>query len=455
MSTRMTDNVNKDPGIEDVNKVLAEMGETPVQDPEGPEYIMSQGKNPYALLITENICRYLSSHKKWSKSFRYNEFSHMTEVFMDNEWEDLQDHHILEVLRYVSSNVAEFAKVSKSMITDAMIAISYDIRINPPVDFLRSLEWDGKDRLATWLHSAYGAPTNKLYAAIGSNWMKGLVRRVLHPGCQFDEVLVLEGGQGTRKSSSLRALGDPWHVETTYSTDKDFFQVLSKNVIVEFSEGDILTRKGVREVKALITKTEDQYRIPYERSPKTIKRGCVFAMTTNDTTYLKDETGGRRWLPVRLQGDADVDWISENREQLYAEAVHRVEELGETSWEYPQAELQAIQEERAEEETYQEEVEEWYLGLSMTKRKAGVSVKEAYWTVIMPEADSKNLPINKSLEWEIGRIYRRMGLEVKSTRIDEKIVRRWFFTEATTVRFKGRWNTRHTATENVNTEKAF
>ena len=110
--------------------------------------------------------------------------------------------------------------------------------------------------------------------------------------------------------------------------------------------GDILSRAGVRAVKSLITKTEDQYRLPYEKAVQTLKRGCVFAMTTNDTEYLKDETGNRRWLPVKLEKEADIKWIIKNRDQLYAEAFHRVEFLGETTWEYPKKELDILQDSR-------------------------------------------------------------------------------------------------------------
>jgi len=453
----MKADVNNDLSSEEITKVneeLEEMGLEKIKDPAEVEYIESGGKNSYPIIIMENICRFLSSDKVWSGRFRYNEFSHMTEVLdtRSGDWEDLQDHHIAEVLRYVSSHeIGWFAKVSKSMVTDAMISVSYDVIVNPPRDYLLGIKWDGKDRLATWLYHAYGAPRDKVYKAIGSNWMKGLVRRVLHPGCQFDEVLVLEGDQGTRKSSSLRALGDPWHVETTYSTDKDFFQILAKNIIVEFSEGDILTRKGVREVKALITKTEDQYRVPYERAPKTLRRGCVFAMTTNDTQYLKDETGGRRWLPVKLNKTADVDWISENRDQLYAEAVHRVEVLKETSWEYPVDEMRELQEERMEEETHQEKIEDWYLSKSMTKRRNGVTTEEAWIGAVVGEEGAERKIMDRVTQWEIGRAFRKMGLVVKTVRLNDKPCRRWVFTDDTKRRFKGRWNTNPDVTD----EKVF
>ena len=438
----MDNKVNKEE-LKESNKELVAMGLDPVPDPTAPDYVMSGGKNEYPLLIMENVCRLLESDEYKGK-LRFNEFSYVTEV-MDHsgKWADMSDGDIFNLQRWMSSDYHFLAKVSRDMVTQSMLAVSRNERINPPRDYLLNLEWDGEDRLSTWLNDAYGAPIDELYDAIGSNWIKGLVKRVLHPGCQFDEVLVLEGGQGTRKSSSLRALGDPWHVETTYSSDKDFFQVLARNTIVEFSEGDILSRAGVRQVKALITKTEDQYRLPYGRTTETIKRGCVFAMTTNDTDYLKDETGNRRWLPVRLTKEADVDWIIENRDQLYAEAVHRVETLGETTWEYPKDDLDELQESRTAAETHMEDIEDWYLELSMTKRKAGITVKEGFIGAIAEIHEHRATPImDKNTEWEIARTYRKMGMESKTVRLGdlrEKVARRWIFSEDTKRRYKGRW----------------
>ena len=425
------------------NDELIAMGLDPVQDPAAPDYVMSGGKNEYPLLIMENVCRLLESDEYKGK-LRFNEFSHATEVLNPNgAWNDMSDGDIFHLQRWLSSDYFFLAKISREMVTQAMMGVSRNQIINPPRDYLKSVVWDKEPRLATWLNEAFGAPADELYDAIGSNWIKGLVKRVLHPGCQFDEVLVLEGEQGTRKSSALRALGTPWHVETTYSSDKDFFQVLAKNTIVEFSEGDILSRAGVRQVKALITKTEDQYRVPYGRTTDTIKRGCVFAMTTNDTDYLKDETGNRRWLPVKLTKEADVDWITDNRDQLYAEAYHRVEVLKETTWEYPKDELNELQESRTVAETHQEEIEDWYLGLSMTKRSDGVTVKEAFIGAIAEIHEHRATPMmDKNTEWEISRALRKMGLNPKTVRLGdlkEKVARRWIFSDDTKRKFRGRW----------------
>lgn len=420
---------------EELNKELAALNLSQVKT---SSPFICAGDPPKPLLILENICRVVETDETLKEKFRYNEFSYMVEVNKDGVWDVMQDIDIIETRRYIAQNYSSFVRASKDMVLDAIVSLAHKRKVNPPKDYLTGLVWDGEARLDTWLHHAFGVANDDTYAAIGSNWMKGLVKRVLHPGCQFDEVLVLEGEQGWRKSSSLRALGKPWHVETTYTGDKDFFLALAKNIIVEFSEGDIFSRASVRAIKALITKTEDQYRLPYERSVQTLKRGCVFAMTTNDSQYLKDETGNRRWLPVKLGRVADIEWIVDNRDQLYAEAVHRVEVLRETTWEYPQEALKAMQEDRMEHEAYMEEIEDWYLSLSIERRDKGLTLQDVYSAVYL-KYQNNGPKMKKEDEWEISRILRKMGIERRVVKLDTKSAKRWIYTTETQKRYIDRW----------------
>lgn len=385
---------------------------------EGEErFMMSGGKNPVPLLNLENICRAFEDEPELMDRFRLNDFSHTVEILRDGKWMNLQDYDVLETQRYISTRWTMFARISKELTVDTIRFMAHQRKVNPPRDYLEGLVWDGVSRLDTWLMQAYGVNDEEVYRKMGSNWLKGLVKRVLHPGCQFDEVLVLESPQGYRKSTSLRVLGSPWHTESTLSTDdKDFYMLLARNIIVEFSEGDIVGRTSARKLKAIITKTEDSYRPPYEHGMMTFQRGCVFAMTTNDSDYQKDDTGGRRWLPVVLQKIADIDWIETNRDQLFAEAVHRVEVLRETTHEYPTERLTELQEEKREGDPYDELFYIWYQSLPSTKRDSGVILLEAYREVIAKDSDAK---LSKQDEWRVGSIFRRvLGLDNKSVRID-------------------------------------
>jgi predicted P-loop ATPase len=273
----------------------------------------------------------------------------------------------------------------------------------------------------------YGVEDDELHQAIGSNWIKGLVKRVMVPGCQFDEVLALESKQGMRKSTSIRELGKPWHAETTHSIDdKDFYLLLAQNVIVEFSEGDIFDKASTKKIKSEVTKIQDQVRPPYERGIVTFKRSCVFCVTTNKLE-LKDETGNRRWLPVELQKVADIDWIKENREQMFAEAFYRVMVLGETTHEYPDN-LEELQSSRMEYNDLDETILNWYVNvLNDEDREQGISLSDAY-IIAYPEQQKGD----KRKEWELSAILKRtLHLDNKNTKIDGRVRRRWRMSDKT------------------------
>ena len=396
---------------------------------EGPpklDFVLSGGKNPVPLLILENVCLALENDRHSLEAYRLNDFSHMIEVRRGSAWENLQDNDVLDAERYISREWPYFAKIGKDMTVDALRQIASLTRVNPPVDYLRRLRWDEVPRLDYWLHMAFGTPNDELHAKMGANWIKGLVSRVLHPGCQFDQVLVLEGPQGWRKSTALRVLGAPWHVESTLSTDdRDFYMLLASNVIVEFSEGEIVGRTSARRLKAIITKTEDRYRAPYERGIQAFRRGCVFAMTTNDNDYQKDETGGRRWLPVVLGKMADTNWLKENRDMLFAEAVYRVEDMKETTYEYPQDELNELQREKMEYDEIAEAVQDWFEGLPKERKEEGVLTIEAYNGALNKELDEKEIP--QPMMWRISRIFKTvLGLKNKPLRREGKLRKRWF-----------------------------
>lgn len=387
------------------------------------DFLMSGGKEPYPLLIFPNITRVLRKDPYFKDKIRKNDFSHFVEAKNEQgKWEALNDDFISRTREYIAENFSCFVKVSKDMTTDAIIRVAGDNRVNPPRDYFTSLVWDNKPRLNSWIHHTYGTPDDELHQAIGSNWLKGLVKRVMQPGCQFDEVLALESAQGYRKSSSLRVLGAPWHVETTHSLDnKDFYLLLAQNVIVEFSEGEIMDRSSVNKIKAEITKTEDQLRPPYERGMVTLPRSCVFAVTTN-RLELKDDTGNRRWLPVQLQKVADIDWLAENKDQLFAEAYHRVIVLGETTHEYPH-QLRELQESRQEYNDIDEDIIDYILRLGLENIEAG----NLTLTMVCDEVIGENH--NKLDEMRVASSLRRLHFEDRRVYIDGKRVRRWYPTE--------------------------
>lgn len=349
---------------------------------------------------TENICRVLRDHPNFENRLRYDNFKNIIEIkpTKTNVWRSLEDNDAVNIQTAISIILPCFSKVGKEMVYDAIIKVSKENAIDSAIDYLTSLKWDKTLRLDRWLSETYGCPNDAYHQAVGSNWIKGMVKRLVEPGCKFDYVLVLEGEQGVKKSTSLYVLGGEWHTETAMSTDsKDFFMQFSGKSIIEFSEGETLSRTEVKRMKAIITMQYDRFRVPYERATKDFPRRCVFAMTTNQTEYLKDETGNRRWLPVSVVlPEANIEWLKENRDQLLAEAYEKVVKRKETVYEFPKEETIAAQDARRIRDPNADLIADWYYNtLSVANRNEGITIFQVY-----RDALCKGYPTKIMSKWE-------------------------------------------------------
>lgn len=252
----------------------------------------------------------------------------------------------------------------------AMKVVAAAHRFHPVVDYLKTLHWDGTPRLDTWLITVFGTPDTTYARTLGAIALVGSVRRVLHPGCQFDLVVVLEGPQGIGKSSALRALfGDALFTDDMPHdfTSKDAPMQLLGIWCVELSEVAQLasSRHSLEGIKAFITRRDDRFRPPYGRGIITQLRQMVFFGTTNRRDWLSDITGNRRFAPITCQG-ADVSWISQYRDQLWAEAVTR-EATGEAIFfddPVVEAAAKTEQDERRPEDPWTERTRSFLLGRS-------------------------------------------------------------------------------------------
>ncbi len=257
-------------------------------------------------------------------------------------------------------------KCSDELVLKAVIAVARRYRRHPIREWLASLQWDGATRVEAMLVELFGAADTSYSRRAAQCFMVSAVARVLWhdpkmpaTGAQVDFMLVLEGEQGKRKSSALRAIfGSEWFVETSESpSGKDFYQVIQGAWGVEIGEMDSFTKADVTAVKTAITRRVDKFRAPYERVPRSYRRECVFAGTTNEHQYLRDPTGGRRFLPVRTDGEVNIEQILASRDQLWAEAVAMFK-AGFKWWDLPPeaAEEQAA---RYVGDSWEDRVEKW------------------------------------------------------------------------------------------------
>ena len=229
------------------------------------------------------------------------------------EW--LQQHDIA-----VSVNVA-----AKAAETAAREKTFHPIR-----DYLDGLKWDGVPRVATFAHKYLGAESTAYHKAVGKCMFVSAVARIKQPGCKVDHAVILEGKQGARKSTVIEALFTPWFSDDLAELGtKDAAMQMRVAWGIEIAELASMQRGEIEKVKAFITRKIDIFRPPFGARIIHVPRQSVFVGSTNAETYIKDETGGRRFWPVEC-GTIDADAVARDKDQFWAEAVRLYDDS--TKW---------------------------------------------------------------------------------------------------------------------------
>jgi len=236
--------------------------------------------------------------------------------------EIIKDEHMVFVKLWLSQKFK--VEPSTHIVSEAFKRIAKDNSFDPVIDWLEALPaWDGIVRLDSWLKNNFEAEGPKEYLAqVFRKWLVAMVARALSPGFKFDWMPIFEGAQGVGKSSFGRLLcGDEYFLDSLPDlANKDSVLALQGIWVVEFGELASFRKNEIEIVKGFLTRTVDKVRPPYGMRWEENPRRCVFFGTTNHETYLRDDTGNRRFKPVKV-GNLDFEALKEDRKQLFAEAL--------------------------------------------------------------------------------------------------------------------------------------
>jgi predicted P-loop ATPase len=216
-------------------------------------------------------------------------------------------------------------ELSPGRISEAVDTVALKRQINPLAQWLDTLTWDGIPRLDNWLTLYAGVEDNPYTRAVARATILGATARAYEPGIKFDTMLILEGPQGTFKSTIVRILGGDFYMAGLPNKDmgdKDIISALAGKWIVEIEELSTMRRTDAEAFKGFLSKQTDTGRMPYKPASQDYPRRCIFIGTTNPngSGYLSDSTGNRRFFPVTV-GIADTKALERDRDQLFAQAA--------------------------------------------------------------------------------------------------------------------------------------
>ncbi|ASJ54878.1 virulence-associated protein E [Brevibacillus formosus] len=264
-------------------------------------------------------------------------------------WSDVDDAGLRHYLERT------YGITGKERIFDAVALYAHRHTFNEVRDWLVSLKWDGVKRLDTLLSDYLGAADSIYTRAVSRKSLVAAVARAMNPGCKYDQMPILAGPQGLGKSTFLRLLGRKWYSDSLQTFEgKEASEMIQGIWINEIGELTGMSKSESNAVKQFLSRTEDIYREPFGRRTKAFPRQCVFFGTTNDSEFLKDKTGNRRFWPVDV-GVQPVTksvfvHLEDEVQQIYAEAF-AYWQMGEALYLTGEAEAEAKQQQEAHQES--------------------------------------------------------------------------------------------------------
>jgi predicted P-loop ATPase len=256
-------------------------------------------------------------------NIKYDVFIETPLIDLYGSTERFKDNHYVEIVLLLERS--GFKTPSMSVIKDIIRKVFADNSYDSAIDWANSLEWDGQERVPTLLSKYFGVVESPYESACSMYLATAMAGRLLDPGCQADMVPVLIGGQGVGKTSAVMALAplnDSYtEIDLSNTRDEDMGRQLRGKLICELGELKGLKSRDSEWIKSWITRRKEEWIPKYVEYSTIMPRRCVFIGTSNESQFLTDSTGNRRWLPLDVECECDVKLLKEDINQIWAESI--------------------------------------------------------------------------------------------------------------------------------------
>jgi len=379
----------------------------------------------------ENVCKALMSCHFAGIKIRFDEFK--DEIVYSpcdcEEWVTFRDENYVEIR--INLAAKGFKPVGRELIRDAVLFVASENKFDSAIEWINRLEWDGVPRINNFMTDYMGAIETYYAESVGSYLWTALAGRVLSPGIKADMSPIFVGNQGAGKSTAVAAIVPDIEFFTEVSLigekDADLSRKMRGSLVAEIGELRGLNSRDIESIKAFITRTHEEWTPKFKEFNTKFPRRLVFIGTTNQDQFLADETGNRRWLPIKIgqSGKVDVAAIVRDRLQLWAEGKARFLANG---IEYKEAENLGVEVhgQHMISDIWETVVDNWLHEPDLlTGEKPIDSPFLTSHEVLVSALKFDDKHINRKEQIRVGNILKALGFDNKLVRKGGKVLRAW------------------------------